>query len=331
MKRKMESNCYIEREGVHHCGKIASQNKWMFREQPIEDIGIDAYMELTDDVGKVKQLLALQIKSGESYFNEIRNNYVIYRGIDERHYNYWTTHCLPCIIVLYNPKDEMCIWQKLTPETIKKTTGGKGYCLKIPQDQVFLDTTSNKALLAYSNLPEHISNYNFLLSQKHFMNILNEGGRVVLHSKEWVNKSSGRGETELIINDGKATMSYIYPYWFPFVPYDEVFPRLFPWADFKADEEFYEESDMAEWRENHCYYDKEDDDWIIVGDTFEEYRSKLAPIRAIDYSGEVAEYMLELQLNELGKAFLKVDDYVSQTRPYTEARPKNKEEKEFRS
>ena len=97
---------------------------------------------------------------------------------------------------------------------------------------------------------------------------------------------------------------------------------MFPWAEFRVDDEFYEENDMAEWRENHCYYDKEADDWITVGDSFEEYRSKLDPMRAIVYSGEVAEYMLDLQLNELGKAFLKVDDYISQTRPYTEARSK---------
>ena len=27
---------------------------------------------------------------------------------------------LPCIIVLFNPDDGMCIWQELTPKTIKK-------------------------------------------------------------------------------------------------------------------------------------------------------------------------------------------------------------------
>ena len=30
-----------ERMGVYHCGKIAEKNNWMFREQPIDDIGID--------------------------------------------------------------------------------------------------------------------------------------------------------------------------------------------------------------------------------------------------------------------------------------------------
>ena len=37
-----------ERMGVYHCGKIAEKNNWMFREQPIDDIGIDAHMELVE-------------------------------------------------------------------------------------------------------------------------------------------------------------------------------------------------------------------------------------------------------------------------------------------
>ena len=60
----------IERAGVHHCGEIAAKNNWMFREQPIDDIGIDAHMEFVDSSGKPKQLLALQIKSGASWFRE---------------------------------------------------------------------------------------------------------------------------------------------------------------------------------------------------------------------------------------------------------------------
>ena len=41
------------------------------------------------------------------------------------------------------------------------------------------------------------------------------------------NKSSGKGDTKLIVNDGQETKEYSYPYWFPFTPYTDVFPRLF--------------------------------------------------------------------------------------------------------
>ena len=59
-----------ERIGVSHCSEIAERNQWMFREQPIDDVGIDAHMEYVDPSGKSKQLLALQIKSGTSWFKE---------------------------------------------------------------------------------------------------------------------------------------------------------------------------------------------------------------------------------------------------------------------
>lgn len=96
---------------------------------------------------------------------------------------------------------------------------------------------------------------------------------------------------------------------------------MFPWADFSVDEDYYEENDEALWRELNCHYDKEDDEWIEVGEPFEEFRESLDPIRYIDHAGEVAEYMLVLSLNELGESFLKIDKYVSQPRPYSSTRP----------
>ena len=312
-----------ERIGVHHCAEIAERNNWLFREQPINDIGIDAHIELVEMNGNPKQLLALQIKSGESWFKEEKDNYYIFRDIDERQYNYWTMNSLPCIVVIYNPADEMCIWQRLTSNTIERTKNGegKGFFVKIPMTQIFLDEKSNESLRSFSNLPEHITNYNFLLSQKKFMEIIRDGGKVKLHSTEWVNKSSGRGDTELIVDDGKSIKKYSYPYWFPYTPYTKVFPQLFPWADFSADEEYFLENDDCLWRELNCFYDKEEHEWLVVGDSFEEFRNNLDPMRSINNSGEVAEYMMILSLNELGKSFLYVDNFVSQNQPYSDTRP----------
>lgn len=316
-----------ERIGINHVGEIAERNQWMFREQPINDIGIDAHMELTEPTGKSKQLLALQIKSGISWFKEKKDNYIIFRDIDERQYNYWTMNTLPCIIVLYNPDDNLCIWQKLTAESIERTNNGKGkgFFVKVPLTQIFLDNVSNNKLISLTNLPHHIANYNFLLSQKNFMKIIQDGGQIKLHSEEWINKSNGRGNMEFIVNDGKSIKKYSYPYWFPFTPYVEVFSRLFPWADFAADEDFFYEYDRRLWREYHCYFDKEIGEWLVVGDEFEDFRKKLNPMRSIIHSGEVAEYMLDISLNGLGKSFLNVDEYVSQIQPYTDIRPKGEE------
>lgn len=116
-----------ERIGVNHCGEIVERNNWMFREQPINDIGIDAHMEFVDyESVKSKQILVLQIKSGASWFKEGKDGYMLFRGISERQNHYWTTNSLLCIVVLYNPEDNRCIWQKLTSETIKRISGGQG-------------------------------------------------------------------------------------------------------------------------------------------------------------------------------------------------------------
>lgn len=315
----------IEREGVYHCGKLAAHYKWMFREQPIDDVGIDAHMEFTEVNGEVRQLLGLQIKSGQSWFKERKGEYIIFRDISEHQYNYWTTNSLPCIIVLYNPDNDECIWEKLTVKTIKKTKGGKGkgFFVKIPLNQLFLDKVSHQSLLAFTKLPEHIMNYNFLLSQKSFMQIIQRGGMIRLHSEEWVNKCSGAGTIELIINDKNGESKYLYPYHFPYTSYTEVFPKLFPWADFIADPDFYQSEDENLWLEENCYYDREEKQWIVWGDSFESFRKKLDPMRSINHYNEVAEYMLILSLNELGKSFLTIDNYVTQSQVYVSARPQN--------
>lgn len=266
----------------------------------------------------------MQIKSGISWFKEKKNNDIIFRKISERQYNYWTNNSLPCIIVLYNPEDKRCIWQKLTSETIKRTNNGEGmgFYVRVPLNQQFLDDFSKKELISFTNLPEHVTNYNFLLSQQQFMQIIQDGGEVKLHSIEWLNKTSGTGKTELIVNDGKNTKNYPFPYRFPFTPYSDVFPRLFPWAIFTIDEDFLEKEDEIKWRDIACYYDKENDEFLVVGDSFETFRKKLDPMRGINYAGEMAEYMFILSLNELGRSFLTIDKFVSQNHPYANARPK---------
>ena len=77
-----------ERIGVNHCGEIAERNNWLFREQPVNDIGIDAHIEFVDASGKPKQLLAMQIKTGESWFKEQKDDCVIFRDIMADHYGY---------------------------------------------------------------------------------------------------------------------------------------------------------------------------------------------------------------------------------------------------
>ena len=232
---------------------------------------------------------------------------------------------MPCVLVLYNPETEECVWQELNAETIKKF--GKGYRVDIPLSQVFLDEESHERLLNLKNLPPHALNYNFLQSQKYFMQVIERGGVVKLHAKEWVNKTSGRGSIRLLVDEGVdgSGREYIYPYWFPFTSYSDVFVRLFPWANFELDYDFYEDDDLESWHQYECIYDRESGEWLQVGASFEEFRSaldSLNPMRSIDHGGEIAEFMLNLRLNDLGRSFLAIDGYLMRESLYCKARPK---------
>lgn len=59
-----------ERIGVAAVDKLFHQLGYIFREQPISDTGIDAHIEIVHDNVVTGKLIAAQIKSGVSWFQE---------------------------------------------------------------------------------------------------------------------------------------------------------------------------------------------------------------------------------------------------------------------
>jgi len=95
-------------------------------------------------------------------------------------------------------------------------------------------------------------------------------------------------------------------------PYVELFQALFPWANIRADEEFYYDYDHELFVEACGMWDSEEKRYIGYSQDFHEWRSQFADVRPFEVtSGEVAKFRLELALNELGRAFLLVDEYAS--------------------
>lgn len=59
----------VSREVVTHTAQaVEDELKWVFREQPTDDFGIDAHIEVIHQNVATGRLLALQIKGGESWF-----------------------------------------------------------------------------------------------------------------------------------------------------------------------------------------------------------------------------------------------------------------------
>ncbi len=134
---KVKSTANIERIGISFVQLAFEQIGYIFREQPISDYGIDAHVEIVRDGKATGQLLAVQIKSGKSWFDEKSENGVIFRE-DMAHLEYWLNHSLSVIVILYDPDAETACWQVINKDNV--TVTGKGWKIEIPLCQTIEET-----------------------------------------------------------------------------------------------------------------------------------------------------------------------------------------------
>jgi hypothetical protein len=102
---------------------VADQLRWLFREQTVSDLGVDAQIEALRDGKSSGCLIALQIKSGDSYFRGDTVEGIVYRD-DRRHLEYWLSHSLPVVLVLCRPDTGEAYWQHINSETAVRTSFG---------------------------------------------------------------------------------------------------------------------------------------------------------------------------------------------------------------
>jgi len=127
MRRASQSS--TERIGVSAVQLLFEKIGYIFREQPISDYGIDAHIEVVQENVVTGRLIAAQIKSGISWFEEITETGVIYRG-DNDHLSYWLNHSLPVIVILYTPQTDSAYWEIVSNDKVHKTQ--KGWKTEIP-------------------------------------------------------------------------------------------------------------------------------------------------------------------------------------------------------
>lgn len=157
----------VEDEGVYAIGLIvAKELAWIFRDQPKADMGIDAHVEVCENRNPLGKLIALQIKSGESWFREETSDGYIYRGSLD-HLEYWAKHSLPVLVVLYNPEKEKAFWQVVTNDTVTRTK--KGWKITVPQLNVFDKHASLQLRRIAKDSPavEKLKSYRFTLDGKY--------------------------------------------------------------------------------------------------------------------------------------------------------------------
>jgi len=123
-----------ERLGVIETDRIVTKYLgWIFREQPIVDVGIDALIEQSEGGDPKGRFLAAQIKTGEGNFYVSENKLTYY--VSHIHYNYWLNLEIPIILIAHIPETEKTYWQIINEATFKKAN--KRWKIEIPKKQEF--------------------------------------------------------------------------------------------------------------------------------------------------------------------------------------------------
>lgn len=128
----MTQSARLGERGVSIVSRVINEEfSWLFKRTHQEhDFGIDGYIDIISSDGSVTgQMLATQIKCGESFFKERTQSGYIYRG-EAKHFNYLANHPVPVVIVICHPDTEHCYWVDFDLESCQKT--GSAWTTVIP-------------------------------------------------------------------------------------------------------------------------------------------------------------------------------------------------------
>jgi hypothetical protein len=95
--------------GVLFLDKVVTEHGSVYR--PVheeDDVGIDGFIELVSAEVASGRLVAVQVKSGDSYLSPDRDEFVV--NVDEAHLKYWMDFMVPVILVCYSPSKDLAAW-----------------------------------------------------------------------------------------------------------------------------------------------------------------------------------------------------------------------------
>ncbi|MDG4834192.1 DUF4365 domain-containing protein [Solwaraspora sp. WMMD1047] len=138
------SSSEMERKGVAAAQVAFTDMGWAFREQPEADHGIDALVEVDGLRDPTGRYIALQIKSGSTFFKrKTRNGW---RFTEKpRLLTYWLAHLMPVVLVIIDPATRLGYWVQITADAVNETN--RGWSIEVPSANV-LDDSSREPLRA---------------------------------------------------------------------------------------------------------------------------------------------------------------------------------------
>lgn len=131
---------------------------WGVVPNPEHDLGTDLWLMARDerrfDLGA---LVGAQVKNGASFFDgheELDAGGEVlgwwYPEADDSHFDYWSEHTTPHILVLRDPRTRQAFWVHVTADAIQST--GKGNKILVPRNQT-VDEAHRDALTAVATSP----------------------------------------------------------------------------------------------------------------------------------------------------------------------------------
>jgi len=290
-----------ERVGVNAVEKIVIEELgWIFREQPIVDVGIDAHIERVDDGNPTGKLVAVQIKTGPGHFHETDDSYIYYGKLV--HLEYWTGHSLPVVLIAHLPKTGETLWVSIDEKTAERTK--KNWKVSIPKSNVFgIDMEEVLAGLFEGTTAQQ--RLRKLAIDEPLMRHIRGGGKVSLELEDWVNKSLGRSPVKVYICDenGDETLSQDWFTYYTGYGISGLAEVIFPWATVTIDSDFYDEHDEFE-----RHFDDDEDEFVI-----DSGPGNGGVYPYAESAGEIEHYRLMLALNDLGESFLVLSDHLNES------------------
>ena len=314
-----------ERVGVYSVAKIFTENLgWIFREQPINDFGIDGFVEITrvslnlKDLIPTGKLIGVQVKSGKSFFKEVKDDHFVFRG-SKKHLQYWLNHSIPFVLIIYDKETHSAYWEEVNESTVLLANNS----FKVNISKINLLNSENKEHLTSIGFFKHRYEYRFwqLQSSIEEINLLIKKQLFLYVEIDSIPKSDDYHITLLLADENCENASKIIYrhyddspnrfYYHFYLSKDkslkEAINDTLPWADLFIDEvDFFDEVLTEQMANEILRFDQDE----FIQDVLELKGKNLFLTLACYLTGSCC-FRLELKANDLAYNFLAINEFLS--------------------
>ena len=125
----------VSESGVHRVMATFNDLGWAPTENKSHDLGTDIFLQVRERGFDLGVMVGVQVKSGASFFNRAEGEPSApdgwwYAESTKDHFDYWTGHALPHLLVLHDNATDASYWVHITAQAVEDT--GKGAKILVP-------------------------------------------------------------------------------------------------------------------------------------------------------------------------------------------------------